>query len=863
MLTLARISSGEAAASYYEQDDYYSENGRAPSAWYGRGAAALGLAGEVDRDTFRRALDGHLPSGIVLASGQSGARRSGWDLTFSAPKSVSMQALIAGDQRLITAHEKAVEEALRFVEKRIAGYRETVNGDVTRALSDKVLIARFQHDLSRNADPQLHTHAVLVNATVRADGQWRALDAKALYRHQLVIGAVYRAELAREIRELGHDIRVEHTDGRFELAHITRTEIEAFSSRSAEITAQLAEGGRDRASATAREREVAALNSRGAKQEFDRATLRESWLEKAVELGLDFLPQPAPQPSDGDRQRAITEAVDFAIAHTTERSAVVQHSQLVGAALGHGVGRISLDNVEAELAARVGSRELIQEGSSYTSAEAQAVERQILEIEVRGRNTIHAIVGHASFRGTEDDYLNHDQRDAAHRLLTSVDRVVGLQGGAGTGKTTLLRYAQQAASEQGYAVRGVAPSAVATRELGTANIASETVASFITRRPKLEPRTLLILDEAGMVGSRDMRAILTAVEESGARIVLVGDTNQLKAVAAGAPFEQLQRAGMTTAQLEEVVRQRDPILRNAVQLAARGETSVAVRHLGGVTAEFDTATARWAAIARQYGVLAPEQRSETLIVSGTNRAREEINNAVRVRLGLAGAGHVVSTLQTRDLTEAQRRTTTSYAVGDVVEALRSYKSIGLSRGDRATVVGQEPGRLRLQRTDGSIFTWRPVTTPSVTVYRLAEREFAAGDQIRVTANDYNRGMLNGDVFTVVNIDPSRFLITLRADDGRTLALPTSEPVHIEHGYCTTVHAAQGRTVDRVIVDADTRSATSHEASFYVAISRARNEAWIYTDDRESLPAAMSREDHKSNALDIERTRDLKSEGAAL
>jgi ATP-dependent exoDNAse (exonuclease V) alpha subunit len=404
---------------------------------------------------------------------------------------------------------------------------------------------------------------------------------------------------------------------------------------------------------------------------------------------------------------------------------------------------------------------------------------------------------------------------------------------------------------------------VATRELGNANIASETVASFITRGPKLESRTLLVLDEAGMVGSRDMRTILTAVEQSGARIVLVGDTNQLKAVAAGAPFEQLQRGGMITARLEEIVRQKTSTLRDAVRLAAGGETSAAVQHLGGVTAEIDTATARWAAIARQYNMLSPEQRAQTLIVSGTNKAREEINNAVRTRLGLAGNGHIVSKLQPRDLTQAQRRTTTSYVVGDVVEALRNYKSIGLRRGDQATVVGEEPGKLQLRRADGLIVAWRPATAANMSVYRLAEREFAAGDHIRVTANDYSRGMLNGDAFTVVMIDPSRSLIALRADDGRTVTLPTSEPAHIEHGYCTTVHAAQGRTVDRVIIDADTRSATAHEASFYVAISRARTEAWIYTDDRESLPAAMSREDHKSNALDIERTRDLKSEGTAL
>jgi conjugative relaxase-like TrwC/TraI family protein len=855
MMTVCPISGAAEAADYYDADDYYfsKEDGSSPSAWFGRGAEDLGLTGEVDRTIFRKALDGSLPDGSVLAGGRHGERRPGWDCTFSAPKSVSMQALIAGDHRLGDAHNTAVDAALRYFEKEVAGYRESAGGTIGRFRSESVLVAQFRHELSRNVDPQLHTHAVLLNAVPRHDGEWRCLDAAGLFKQQKTVGAVYRAELARRVVELGYAIRKEHVDGRFELANITREQIDAFSTRRRDIEQAHEVAGIDITEASPRQREIIALATRRAKSDVDRTAVWQQWSNRANAIDVDFTPI-VPQPALViDRQAAIGEAVIFAIEHTTERSAVVEHHQLIGAALGHlgGLGGAdAIPEIEAALSARVSAGTLVKDELQYTSADAVATEQKILDVEHAGRGAVASIVSQLWFLDTEVDTLNADQRQAARAVLTSCDRITGIHGWAGTGKTTLLDHVRGVASDHGYRLLGLAPSAAAARELGRAGIGAETVAAFIARGTKLNSSTVVVLDEAGMVGARDMQAILLAVESGGARIVLVGDQGQLKAVNAGAPFQQLQANGMATEQLKMIVRQKNAVLGEAVTFAARRDVRAAVERLKGTTAEITAAEVRWNTIARQYVMLTPAQRKETLIVSGTNRAREEINAAVRVMLGVQGTGSVFQALRSRNLTDAERRSTASYRVGDVVVATKAYKSLGLSRGDQARVIGGGAGKVTLQRPDGTTVEWQPAAASKVGVYQVADIELARGDLVRHTANDYGRGILNGDVLTIDQIDHAQKVVVLRDDAGAKISIPTDKALYIEHGYASTVFAAQGRTTDRVIIDACTRSACAHEASFYVAISRARNECWIYTDDKDALPEAMSRADVKSKALDV-------------
>lgn len=861
MLTLAKVTSGQAAASYYEaEDDYYGEGGRAPSAWWGQGAQALGLAGPVDADDFKTLLEGNLPDGQRLHRGGEGDRTAGLDLTFSAPKSVSLQALVAGDQRLLDAHEKAVDRTLHHIESKLAAYRNTVDGETQSIANGNVVTARFLHDLSRETDPQLHSHCVLLNMTQRNDGQWRALDAKPLYEQQKLLGAYYRAELAREVQALGYTIRVTHHDGRFELAHLSDAHVAAFSSRSQAIDRALAARGKDRAHATAHEKELASLSTRQKKSKnVDRTALRTAWREKATLLGIDWTALPATTLTLEQRRDAVDVAVSFAIEHLTERQSVVGHDALLAVALGKVTGVARLEDVAEALHQRVNRGELIQahDGRRYTTTAAQERELEILAIEARGRNALRFGLQEPHFARSVlgSAGLTAGQRAAAELILTTRHRIVAVQGLAGTGKTRMLRTVQRNAGMP-WTIMGLAPSAAAARELEGAGIAAETVAAFLTRNGSgLNVNTLVVLDEAGMVSARDMLGVLRAVEEANARIVLVGDTQQLKAVEAGKPFAQLQAAGVTVVRMSDIQRQTNAVLRQAVQHAAAGNVSESLALLAPRIAEVAHSSERHALIARHYAALQPAQRADTLIVAGTNAARANINAEVRHQLGLVGNGLVVTILERKDLTQAQLKSSLSYAAGDVVQAQRHYESLGLKRGDLARVVVAEPGCITLQREDGAEVAWRPTAMPNVAIYREAVRELAVGDRVRFTANDYGSQVVNGDTGIVKNLKGDSGCLHVEKSDGSLVLLDSSRPLHLDHGYCTTVHAAQGQTCERVMVDANIKSAMANESLYYVAISRARSEVTIYTDDRELLPEAMAHKDEKSAALDVRHTRD--------
>lgn len=868
MLTLAKVVSAASAASYYHgSDDYYSEDGRAPSAWWGSGAEALGLRGEVDSGDFRALLAGRLQDGTAMHRGGEG-RTAGLDLTFSAPKSLSMQALIGGSTELLDAHQQAVSHALQYLQTELAAYRSTQDGETVSVRSQNVVAARFEHDLSRELDPQVHTHCVLLNLTQRPDGQWRALDAHALYEQQKLLGIVYRAELAKRVQELGYRIRRTHQDGRFELAHITREQVEAFSTRSRAIDLALTAKGESRATASAEMREIAGLSTRRAKDaSVRRDELRETWNAKAAALSVNWKPglSLAAPLERAEVQAQTREAVDFAVAHLTERSAIVSRLAIAQEALAHGTGSLGLEDVQANIDRRLARGELLAsaDGRRLTTPGAQAMEQELLDIERRGKEALTAAIWEPQQGRLFDAptpaptptpavaaHLTAGQRKAAELVLSTRNRVVGVHGLAGTGKTAMLRTVSANLGD-GFKAIGLAPSAAA-RELSAAGFEAMTIAGFLASGRALDERTLVVVDEAGMVSLRDMLALMTAVEEAGARAVLVGDTGQLKAVEAGVPFRQLQEQGMAVVRMVDILRQQNDKLRAAVVDAAEGKVGDSLKKLAATIAEVPHATERYERIARDYASRLPEERLQTLAVAGTNRARQAINQRVRQRLGLAGTGVAVNVLEGRDLTRAQVQSSLSYVPGDIVEALRHYDSIGLRRGDTAEVVETAPGRIMLRRQDGQQVQWRPTAMPHVAVHRAEQREVAVGDRIRFTANDYGLGVVNGQAGTVESIDLASRELKVNVGAERTLTLDMERPLRVDHAYCTTVHAAQGQTCDRVLVDADVSGAMANQSLYYVAISRARHGVMLYTDDKELLPRAMSRLDIKQAALDLHR-----------
>ncbi len=331
--------------------------------------------------------------------------------------------------------------------------------------------------------------------------------------------------------------------------------------------------------------------------------------------------------------------------------------------------------------AAIASGQLVPAERRYTTQIALEREMRILQIEREGRDRVSPIASHETVRcRLYSTRLTDGQRAAVELIGTTTSRVVGVQGYAGTGKSRMLEQAKRLVKEQGHSVVALAPYATQVRALRELGVEARTLASFLAAREKdLDPNTLLVIDEAGTVPTRQMEQAMKLAEKAGARVVLLGDTQQTKAIEAGRPFDQLQAAGMQTALMQEIQRQKDPHFREAVALAARGEAAASLASIEDVR-EIKNDRERHAAIARDYARLSAEERSTTIVVAGTNEARREINRAIREDLGLAGQGCEYSILVRRDTTQAERAFAKNYTPGEMVRAERDYPRLGLERG---------------------------------------------------------------------------------------------------------------------------------------------------------------------------------------
>jgi conjugative relaxase-like TrwC/TraI family protein len=375
---------------HYSYDDYYSQGQTCIGQWIGKGAAELGLSGDVSHDDFSALLQGihsHDRRVLVPAAAHNGVHAAGWDSVYSAPKSVSIQALIGGDHRLIQAHQDAVQRTLQEVEKFALTHQK---GGQERVVSGNVVGAAFNHLAARptteseyGPDPQLHTHVVLLNVTKRPDGQWRGLDPIEIYRSQSYGSAVYRSELAREVQKLGYRIEVTETNGAWELQGYTREQVMAFSQRRQDIQQAMAAAGVSGPKAA----QIAALNSRQAKGQYDEAALKAEWQVRAHEYGIDVRAHYRQALRNGNQASGHNAeagaAITFAAKHTTEREARGDRRALEAAALAHAMGKADLQGVRQAIKDSEQQRTLMraakpdwhQPQGSFTTPEMLALER--------------------------------------------------------------------------------------------------------------------------------------------------------------------------------------------------------------------------------------------------------------------------------------------------------------------------------------------------------------------------------------------------------------------------------------------------------------------------------------------------------
>jgi conjugative relaxase-like TrwC/TraI family protein len=889
MVTMSKpISAGQAQAYHKEEfanakENYYTEGERVRGEWQGKLAERYGLHGEVREDQFARLSEGQHPeTGEQLVRHQTAREyvsergdtvrsmehRAGWDATFSAPKSVSLTALVGGDDRVKEAHRESVKVALDEMEK----YAQArIGGNTPAETTGAWVAARFEHDSSRPVDgysaPQLHTHTVIFNIAETADGNTRALQPQELYKTQQYATAVYRSELAARLQQLGYQVeRGEY--GQPEIKGYTREYLEASSPRRQQITEQMEAEGRTGAEAA----QIAAHKTRGAKLDLNPAEVQAQHRDLARKHGHqprhvieEAQGRPGVELEPEQAQRVARSSVTHARERGTERTAVVEERALLRDALKHGMGETRLPEVRAEFERRVASQELIEvgrkpglAGRAFTTSEMQGYEREIIERMKMGQGNREVLADGQVRQQTMErhPHLSLSQRNAVEEVLTSRDRMMALEGVAGGGKTTSLAAVREAAVSAGYEVEGLAPTSRAAQKLAEAGVGTETLQRHLTRGDLADDgqRRLYVVDESSMASTRQMHTFIERLKEND-RVLFVGDVRQHEAVEAGRPYAQLQEAGLRTARLDEIIRQKDPALKEVVEQLARGDVREAISNLNGQgrVHEIGDRKERIAEIAREY-VRQPEN---TLVVSPDNESRREINSQIhRAMQGVgqvADVEHTVRVLHTRqDLTGADRQYARSYAPDDVIRYSKGSKTLGLETGEYAKVVrtNEKENTVTVKRTSGQELSYDPRRLQGVTVYREAERTFAEGDRVQMTAPYHEQKLANRELGTVEKID-DRGNLTLRMDSEREVTFNAKQHPHLDYGYAVTSHSSQGQTADRVLVHVDSEQAHSqllNSRMAYVSVSRAQFDVQMYTNDAKTLGQELSRDVTKATAI---------------
>lgn len=784
MLSISKPFKGASRADYYlnlAREDYYLGGKEPPGFWLGAAKAHFGLQDKVTGDDFRNLLSGFGPDGESRLVHNAGSirRRSGWDLTWSVPKSVSVAWSQAGTETRLL-----IEAEVRSSVRRAIAYLEEI-GTICRRGADgvvheraRVLFAAFEHSTSRAQDPQLHVHTILLNIGVRSNGSTGTLDPRVLYRHQLAAGALFRAELAARLeRALG--LRARREGRCFELIGVPATIIEEFSKRRAQIEARLRELGVFTAAAA----EKVALDTRPEKQARSREELFPAWQEtgrglhwSSKELGwLLKASFPARNPKVD-----LAQALDAALQALTSRDSHFSTRQLVQAlaqeSQGRGLDADSVMKMQAQLTAspRLVSLQSLGEERHWTTAEMLALEKRVLhQAEAMHRSECQIVDAETAISEVigRNAHLTDEQREALRHVASAERGLRVVSGMAGTGKSTLFSAAREIWGMQGRNVLGACLAGKAATELAAATqMPAKTIQRVISELDsgalEMDSSSVLLVDEAGMVGTRQMQSIVAHCLGAKSTLVLCGDARQLQSIEAGGVFCELSKR-YGAASLKEIKRQYEPWARAAVKAFAEGRTREALQEFAG--------------------------RGLVLLHDSSEGAMGQL------------------------IADWKR---------DALEKPASCLILAISNSDVTTLNLQA----QAERRQAGKLHGAGVGIGPVTVY--------CGDRIVFGRNNFGLGVCNGQMATVAEAANDR--IVARLDSGRQVLFAPEAYPHVQLAYALTTCKAQGITVDRAFVYVDETVETREAA--YVQASRARGLCSFYAvgDTIEDLVPSMNR-----------------------
>lgn len=867
MIRMIQSTSEKHAKSYYagslQKGDYYLQNELATSCFHGKMATRLGVSGNVTKDLFEAFCKNIYPyTGTPLTPRSAQNRTVGYDINFHCPKSVSVLYALTGNKALIQAFHEAVNDTMIDIEQD-SQTRVRKGGVSEDRDTGELLWADFVHLTARPVkgfapDPHLHAHCYTFNLTWdAAEQRIKAAKFKNIKRDMPYYQALFHKRLSDNLQLAGYGIR--HTQTSFEIATIPDSVIQLFSKRTETIERTAKEQGITN---------VKDLDALGAKTRSRKNTnltiedLQTIWAAQMQAAGFghyDAMLQPiktSPAPLS-DAQAMI----DFALSHCFERASVIPERRLLQAALLHSVGKnVHADTILQSFKAQANLLRFTEYDVPVCSTQAVLQEElDMVELAKAGRgmhNPFYDTLPPISLEGEQGDVVKH--------VLSCTDKVMIIRGGAGTGKTTLMTEAIRHIRATRQQVTVVAPTAEAARGVlrneGFAD--AQTVAMLLTDKAMQEATAngVVWVDEAGLLGNKDMLALLQLVTRTGARLILGGDTKQHSSVARGDALRILQKiAHIPAVSVNRIYRQQNQAYKKAVTHLAQGDIATGFQLLdnAGAIKSMNAECIRQALVDDYLNAL--KRNKTALVISPTHAQGEAVTKAIRQALKDKGILHDTDTTFTRykalHLTEAQKTESNNYQTSYVLQFNQHVQ--GIKRGSRWMVKAVCANELIIM-DDGGVEHTLPLShAQSADVYEALPIGLAIGDKIRITRNAFDtskRKLNNGQQLIITAICPINGLTVQSKTGDAEYTLPVAFG-HIAHAYCMTSHASQGATADEVlIVQPATTFNAANAKQFYVSASRGRQQAIIYTDDKAGLLQQVMQDGDRQAVIESEGMR---------
>ncbi len=849
MIRMIQSQSSGHAKTYFSEalakSDYYIGDQELNGNFQGQLAERLGISGIATKERFFALCENRHPNtGIPLSPRTKTNRRIGYDINFHVPKSVSILHALSKDDHILKAFHNSVTETMKDIEAE-ARVRVRKGGAYDDRKTGELLWVDFIHQTARPVegfapDPHLHAHCFVFNFSWdETEQRIKAAQFGEINREMPYYQALFHKRLANNLIELGYRIRP--TAKAFEVAGVPQQVIDLFAKRTDEI-------GR-----IAKERNITdakALSELGARTRAKKETgltmeqLRTGWRAQIKELdSIDndqrsqIIRTPVRVPAIKDID--VDSSVDFALSHCFERASVVSLSRLTQTALEQSVGTLtSPEAIDKAFAMRT---ELIKikEGNRWmcTTREVLQEEQRMVQLAIKGKNVFAPLYGKMP-----DIKATGQQKDAICHVLSTSDMVSIIRGAAGAGKTTLMKEAISYIEKAGKRVFTVAPTARAARGVlkDEGFDQATTVASLLankTWQKELEGQVLWV-DEAGMLGTKDMAVLLELVTRQRARLILGGDTRQHASVVRGDALRILNTvAGIKTAEVNKIYRQRDVIYRSAISEMATGKIrdSFAKLETIGAIKKLDK-PGSYTDLVDAY-VFALKNGKDVLTISPTHAQGEQVNAAIRERLkaeGLIGKKQLsVTQLKNLSLTSAQKTDWRNFEPGLRVQFNQNQP--GINRGSIWSVEDVSEHKVNIVNVNNQRKVLDLKKPEDFELYRQTELPLSKGDKVQITRNGFDRQkqrLNNGTVLEVSSISKKNGIILT---NGRTNFTLNQDFGHLSYAHCITSHASQGKTVDEVfIAQPSTTFAATNAKQFYVSASRARDMLHIYTDDKGAL-----------------------------